>query len=85
MPAFVALNGVSHEYAARGGAPGGTLAVDGLTISIGAGALAVAGGLTLLLLPPKSAPKPAAEATATVEVLPVVGGAMQGIGVRGAF
>ena len=37
MPAFVALEGVSHTYGARGGSTGGTLAVDGLSISVNAG------------------------------------------------
>ena len=37
VSAFVALDGVSHAYSARGGSTGGTLAVDGLTISVEAG------------------------------------------------
>jgi len=37
VSAFVALDGVSHTYSARGGSAGGTLAVDGLTISVEAG------------------------------------------------
>jgi NitT/TauT family transport system ATP-binding protein len=37
MPAFVALDGVSHVYGGRGGATGGTLAVDGLSIAVNAG------------------------------------------------
>ncbi len=36
VSAFVALDGVSHAYGARGGS-GGTLAVDGLTISVNVG------------------------------------------------
>ena len=37
MSAFVALDGVSHTYGARGGSTGGTLAVDGLSISVNTG------------------------------------------------
>ncbi len=37
MSAFVALDGVSHSYGAVGGSAEGTLAVDGLTISVEAG------------------------------------------------
>jgi NitT/TauT family transport system ATP-binding protein len=37
VSAFVALDGVSHSYGARGGSAEGTLAIDGLTISIEAG------------------------------------------------
>jgi phosphate transport system ATP-binding protein len=37
VSAFVALDGVSHTYSAKGGSAGGTLAVDGLTISVEAG------------------------------------------------
>jgi len=37
VSAFVALDGVSHTYSARGGSAEGTLAVDGLSLSIEAG------------------------------------------------
>src|SRR6185312_8090743 len=42
--AFVALDGVSHTYGARGGSGGGTLAVDGLTISVNSGEFAAVVG-----------------------------------------
>ena len=44
MSAFVALDGVSHSYAARGGSTGGTLAVDALTIAVNAGEFAAVVG-----------------------------------------
>jgi len=44
VSAFVALDGVSHVYAAKGGAEGGTLAVDGLTISVASGEFAAVVG-----------------------------------------
>ena len=44
MSAFVALDGVSHTYGARGGSTGGTLAVDGLSISIKVGEFAAVVG-----------------------------------------
>jgi NitT/TauT family transport system ATP-binding protein len=44
LSAFVALDGVSHTYGARGGSGGGTLAVDGLTISVNAGEFAAVVG-----------------------------------------
>jgi NitT/TauT family transport system ATP-binding protein len=44
VSAFVALDGVSHSYAARGGATGGTLAVDGLSIAVNAGEFAAVVG-----------------------------------------
>ncbi|MBM3528520.1 MAG: ABC transporter ATP-binding protein [Alphaproteobacteria bacterium] len=44
MSAFVALDGVSHVYAARGGSSGGTLAVDGLSIAVENGEFAAVVG-----------------------------------------
>ena len=44
MSAFVALDEVSHTYAARGGSAGGTLAVDGLTIAVESGEFAAVVG-----------------------------------------
>ena len=44
MPAFIALDEVSHTYAARGGSATGTPAVEGLTISINAGEFAAVVG-----------------------------------------
>jgi NitT/TauT family transport system ATP-binding protein len=44
MSAFVALDGVSHVYGARGGSTGGTLAVDGLTVSVETGEFAAVVG-----------------------------------------
>jgi NitT/TauT family transport system ATP-binding protein len=44
VSAFVALDGVSHTYGARGGSAGGTLAVEGLSISIQAGEFAAVVG-----------------------------------------
>ena len=44
MSAFVALDGVSHSYGARGGSAEGTLAIDGLTISVNAGEFATVVG-----------------------------------------
>jgi NitT/TauT family transport system ATP-binding protein len=44
VSAFVALDGVSHSYGARGGSAEGTLAIDGLTISINAGEFAAVVG-----------------------------------------
>jgi NitT/TauT family transport system ATP-binding protein len=44
VSAFVALEGVSHAYGAVGGATGGTLAVDGLTISVNRGEFAAVVG-----------------------------------------
>ncbi len=44
MSAFVALDGVSHSYAARGGSTGETLAVDALTIAVNAGEFAAVVG-----------------------------------------
>ena len=44
MSAFVALEGVSHAYGAVGGATGGTLAVDGLSISVNRGEFAAVVG-----------------------------------------
>jgi NitT/TauT family transport system ATP-binding protein len=44
MSAFVALDGVSHAYGAVGGSAGGTLAVDGLTISVNTGEFAAVVG-----------------------------------------
>jgi NitT/TauT family transport system ATP-binding protein len=44
VSAFVALDGVSHSYAARGGSTGETLAVDALTIAVNAGEFAAVVG-----------------------------------------
>jgi NitT/TauT family transport system ATP-binding protein len=44
VSAFVALDGVSHSYGARGGSAEGTLAIDGLTISIDTGEFAAVVG-----------------------------------------
>jgi len=44
VPEFVALDGVSHIYGAKGGSAGGTLAVDGLTISVESGEFAAVVG-----------------------------------------
>jgi NitT/TauT family transport system ATP-binding protein len=44
LSAFVELDGVSHTYGARGNSSGGTLAVDGLTISVNAGEFAAVVG-----------------------------------------
>jgi NitT/TauT family transport system ATP-binding protein len=44
VSAFVALDGVSHTYGARGGSTGGTLAVEGLTISVNTGEFAAVVG-----------------------------------------
>jgi NitT/TauT family transport system ATP-binding protein len=44
VSAFVTLDGVSHTYGAKGGSSGGTLAVDGLTISVEAGEFAAVVG-----------------------------------------
>jgi NitT/TauT family transport system ATP-binding protein len=44
VSAFVTLDGVSHSYGAKGGSSGGTLAVDGLTISVEAGEFAAVVG-----------------------------------------
>jgi len=44
VSAFVALDGVSHVYAARGGSSGGTLAVDGLSIAVENGEFAAVVG-----------------------------------------
>jgi NitT/TauT family transport system ATP-binding protein len=44
VSAFVALDGVSHSYAARGASTGGTLAVEALTISVNAGEFAAVVG-----------------------------------------
>ena len=44
MSAFVALDGVSHSYGAIGGSAEGTLAVDGLTISVNTGEFAAVVG-----------------------------------------
>jgi NitT/TauT family transport system ATP-binding protein len=40
VSAFVTLDGVSHVY----GGAGGTLAVEGLTLSVGRGEIAAGGG-----------------------------------------
>jgi NitT/TauT family transport system ATP-binding protein len=44
VSAFVALDGVSHSYGARGGSASDTLAIDGLTISIDTGEFAAVVG-----------------------------------------
>jgi NitT/TauT family transport system ATP-binding protein len=44
VSAFVALDGVSHAYGAVGGSTGGTVAVDGLTISVNNGEFAAVVG-----------------------------------------
>jgi NitT/TauT family transport system ATP-binding protein len=44
VTAFVALDGVSHSYAARGSSTGGTLAVESLTISVNTGEFAAVVG-----------------------------------------
>jgi NitT/TauT family transport system ATP-binding protein len=44
LSAFVALEGVSHSYGARGGSAGGTLAVEGLSLSVNAGEFAAVVG-----------------------------------------
>jgi NitT/TauT family transport system ATP-binding protein len=44
VSAFVALDGVTHVYGARGGSSGGTLAVDGLTITVESGEFAAVVG-----------------------------------------
>ena len=44
MPAFVALDGVSHRYGARGGSSDGTLAVEGLSIAVESGEFAAVVG-----------------------------------------
>jgi NitT/TauT family transport system ATP-binding protein len=44
MTAFVALEGVSHSYGARGGSSGGTLAVEGLSIAVESGEFAAVVG-----------------------------------------
>jgi NitT/TauT family transport system ATP-binding protein len=44
VSAFVALEGVSHTYEAKGGSAGGTLAVDGLSIAVNAGDFAAVVG-----------------------------------------
>ena len=44
MPAFIALDEVSHVYAAKGSLTGGTPAVEGLTISINTGEFAAVVG-----------------------------------------
>jgi NitT/TauT family transport system ATP-binding protein len=44
VSAFIALDGVSHTYPARGSAAAGTLAVEGLTISVNTGEFAAVVG-----------------------------------------
>lgn len=53
-------------------------------VGIGAGALAVAGGVVLFLLAPKPAPAKR-DATARIELSPLLGGGLGGIAARGAF